>query len=296
MYEPLTSKMLPLSDGTQSALFGPWTLRSAYQPIFDLSSGKAVIAGFEALVRPFIAGRASTPAILFANTYGGENKQRLETLTRELHIANAEELPVRGAMLFINLDPSAIADRFEVGSAISAIRRAWARTGAEPERLVCEVTERKAKSPAILFALADAVRANGFQLAVDDFGAANSDADRLAKLRPDIVKFDGRWVTRLMRTKPGYAQLKDMTAQFAGLGIKTVFEGIEHLEQLELSETAGATFVQGYALARPEIAPTTFDRFVTWTPAEAARARLVRDAVAANRQRIMKPAFGLKIA
>ncbi len=63
------------------------------------------------------------------------------------------------------------------------------------------MTERKAKSPAILFALADAIRANGFQLAVDDFGAAKLDADRLAKLRPGIVKFDGRWVARLMRTK-----------------------------------------------------------------------------------------------
>ena len=121
MYEPLPFKMLRLSDGTHSAQFGPWTLRSAYQPIFDLSSGKAVIAGFEALVRPFIAGRASTPAILFGNTYGHNNQQALETLTRELHIENAGMLPVRGAMLFINLDPSAIADRFEVGSAISAI-------------------------------------------------------------------------------------------------------------------------------------------------------------------------------
>lgn len=295
MYEPLPHKLQPLADGTWSAIFGPWTLRSAYQPIFDLSSGKAVIAGFEALVRPFIAGRASTPAILFANTYGETNRQTLETLTRELHIANAQTLPVRGAMLFINLDPSAIADRFEVGSAISAIRRAFARTGADPHQLVCEVTERKAKSPAILFALADAIRANGFQLAVDDFGAANSDADRLAKLRPGIVKFDGRWVARLMRTKPGYAQLKDMTRQFAGFGIKTVFEGMEQLEQLELSEAAGATYVQGYALARPEIAPTTFDRFTTLSPAGAARARLVRDAVAAS-NRVIKPAFGLKIA
>lgn len=295
MYDPLPHKIMPLSDGTRSAQFGPWILRSAFQPIFDLSGGKAVIAGFEALVRPFLAGRAWSPATLFANTHGETDRQTLEKLTRELHIANAQTLPARGAMLFINIDPSAIPDRFEVGSAISGIRRAFARTGADPERLVCEVTERKAKSPAILFALADAIRANGFQLAVDDYGAANSDADRLAKLRPDIVKFDGRWVARLMRTKPGYVQLKDMTRQFADLGIRTVYEGIEHLPELELSETAGATYVQGFALARPEIAPTTFERFATMTLAQAARARLVRDAVAAN-NRVIKPAFGLKIA
>ncbi len=43
--------------------------------------------------------------------------------------------------------------------------------------------------------------------------------------------------------------------------VRIVFEGIEQLWQLELSESAGATYVQGYALARPEIAPTTFGRF-----------------------------------
>ena len=97
-----------------------------------------------------------------------------------------------------------------------------------------------------------------------------------------------------METKPGYSHIKDMTRRFIERGIETVFEGIEQLWQLELSESAGATYVQGYALARPEIAPTTFDRFVTLTPAEAARAKLVRDAVAARVE--LKPRFGLKIA
>jgi predicted signal transduction protein with EAL and GGDEF domain len=50
-----------------------------------------------------------------------------------------------------------------------------------------------------------------------------------------------------------------MVATFAEQGIETVFEGIEEGWQLELAERSGATMVQGYALARPEIAPTSFD-------------------------------------
>lgn len=295
MSEPFTVRPMPQSDGTHAALFGPWFLKSAYQPVFDLSSGRAVIAGFEALVRPFIAGHAATPARLFANT-SGENRRTLETLTRDLHIANAKTLPVQGGILLINIDPSAFADRLEIAEAINSVRRQWSKTGAPAQQLVCEITEKKAKSPVLLFALADAIRANGFRLAVDDFGSDNSDVERLAKLKPDLVKFDGPWLKGLMATHSGYAHIKSMTQRFAGLGIETVFEGIEHLWQLELCETAGATYVQGHALAGAEIAPTSFGRFGKPDKLGDARARLVREAVSGNANVSLKPTFGLKIA
>jgi EAL domain-containing protein (putative c-di-GMP-specific phosphodiesterase class I) len=52
-----------------------------------------------------------------------------------------------------------------------------------------------------------------------------------------------------------------MVTSFAEQGIETVFEGIEEGWQLELAERSGATMVQGYVLARPEIAPTSFAQF-----------------------------------
>jgi EAL domain-containing protein (putative c-di-GMP-specific phosphodiesterase class I) len=80
-------------------------------------------------------------------------------------------------------------------------------------------------------------------------------------LKPDIVKFDAQWITRLMETGPGFALLHAMVTTFTDQGIETVFEGIEEGWQLELAERCGATLVQGYALARPELAPTSFARF-----------------------------------
>lgn len=268
MSDAYPTRQMPQKDGTQAVLFGPWLLKSAFQPIFTLRTGKAEIAGFEGLVRPFMAARASSPATLFRTTQGPD-RRRLETVTRDLHMANAATLPVKNAMLFINLDPSTFSDRMGIAEALSGLRKQWAKTGAAAQRLVCEITEGKAKSPALLFALADTIRANGFKLAIDDYGADDSDAERLAKLRPDIVKFDGRWITRLMETKPGYSHIKDMARRFCDHGIETVFEGIEQLRQLELSEAAGATYVQGFVLARPKIAPTTFGRFVEATPQNA---------------------------
>ena len=49
-----------------------------------------------------------------------------------------------------------------------------------------------------------------------------------------------------------------MVTSFAEQGIETVFEGIEEGWQLELAEKAGASMVQGFVLARPEIVPAVF--------------------------------------
>jgi EAL domain-containing protein (putative c-di-GMP-specific phosphodiesterase class I) len=261
MSEPTISRSLPQKDGTQGWLFGPWQLRSAFQPIFSLKSGKAEIAGYEGLIRPFLAERAVTPGVFFSNIEN-RDRMRVETITRDLHLMNCVHLPVKTAMMFVNIDPSAFNNLMDISQTLSSIRRLWAKTGKPANRLVCEIIEKKVKSPALLFQLTDAIRANGFKLAVDDYGAEHSDAERLARLRPNIVKFDGRWIARLMATRAGYGQIKAMAHEMHERKIETVFEGIETLEQLELSELCNATYVQGFALARPEIAPTTFARFV----------------------------------
>ena len=118
MSDAYTTRLMPQTDGSTAALFGPWLLKSAFQPIFDLRSGKAEIAGFEGLVRPFLSGRGASPATLFRPTQGPD-RQLLETVTRDLHMMNAATLPVKNAMLFINLDPSAFSDRLAIAEALA---------------------------------------------------------------------------------------------------------------------------------------------------------------------------------
>ena len=73
-----------------------------------------------------------------------------------------------------------------------------------------------------------------------------------------------------MESGPGFALLSTMVSQFAGRGISTVFEGIEEGWQLDLAERSGASMVQGYVLARPELAPTSFAVFRSGRPEGAA--------------------------
>ncbi|MEO3385207.1 EAL domain-containing protein [Mesorhizobium sp. CAU 1741] len=248
-------------DGTFQALWGPFVLRSAFQPIFRFVEGRLEIRAFEGLIRPFRDGQDVSPPVFFRSIPAGD-RLHVETLTRNLHLLNAGRFLDPATMLFVNFDPSVFLDREMTMIALREMRKTLHRSGIDARRVVCEVTEQKSASEAALAAFVGALRDHGFQIAVDDYGAEDSDMERVAALKPDIVKFDAQWISRLMDTRPGVALLSVMVGDFAGRGITVVFEGLEEPWQLELAEQVGAHMVQGYVLARPELAPTSFSAFL----------------------------------
>jgi EAL domain-containing protein (putative c-di-GMP-specific phosphodiesterase class I) len=249
-------------DGTSTGVWGAHTLKSAFQPIFAFEAGKLTVAAFEGLIRPFRDGEAWTPAAFF-NGIPAADRLHVETLTRTLHLLNAATCLPPESSIFVNFDPSIFTDRAVADAALRDMRLVLHEAGIDPRRVVCEVTEQKSGSEEALFDFVATLKKNGFRIAVDDYGAEDSDMNRIRDLHPDIVKFDAKWITRLMESGPGYALLTTMVSTFAEQGIRTVFEGIEDSWQLELAEKSGASMVQGYALARPELAPTTFSAFRT---------------------------------
>ncbi len=244
-------------DGTSTGVWGLYTLKSAFQPIFAFEDGKLSIAAFEGLIRPFRDGEPQAPGQFFA-TCPPADRLHIEALTRTLHLLNAGACLPEDATIFINFDPSVFIDRAVSDSALREMRLVLHEAGIDPKRVVCEVTEQRSASKAALSDFVEALKANGFRIAVDDYGADESDINRIKELKPDIVKFDAHWITQLMESGAGFALLMTMVAAFEGRGIRTVFEGIEESWQLDLAEKSGASMVQGYVLAKPEIAPTSF--------------------------------------
>ena len=255
-----SAQIIRQDDGTSTGIWGLYALKSAFQPIFAFDAGKLSVVAFEGLIRPFRDGEAWTPAAFF-NSVPAAERLHVETLTRTLHLLNAASCLPPEASIFVNFDPSIFVERSVADAALRDMRSVMQEAGIDPRRVVCEVTEQKAGSEEALFVFVAALRGSGFRVAVDDYGAEDSDMNRIRELHPDIVKFDARWITRLMESGPGYALLGTMVSTFAAQGIHTVFEGIEESWQLELAEKAGASMVQGYALARPELAPTGFSAF-----------------------------------
>ncbi|KMQ80290.1 EAL domain [Candidatus Burkholderia pumila] len=90
------------------------------------------------------------------------------------------------ALLFIDINSSTFTDP-GYAHRLAALT---CDAGLAPERLVIEVLESGGTDVAHIARATRSFRAQGFLVAVDDFGAEHSNIDRLLTLKPDIVKLD----------------------------------------------------------------------------------------------------------
>jgi hypothetical protein len=93
-------------------------------------------------------------------------------------------------------------------------------------------------------------RAHGFLIAVDDFGAGQSNLDRLFRIRPDLVTLDGELIRA---TSPGNEQpiLPKLVSLLQQAGMLVVVEGVETTDELILAVESNVDFAQGFLLGRP---------------------------------------------
>ncbi|KJS16295.1 MAG: hypothetical protein VR78_07830 [Hoeflea sp. BRH_c9] len=245
--------------GFYTSSYGPFVLRSAFQPIFSQTDdGHLTIEAFEALIRPQRDGKPVSPAHFFSLVEKSD-ALAIDTLCRELHILNMGKLGRRKARLFINFNPGLFDAIADTDAEIDRMVEVTIKAGLRPGRLVCEITEQGSGDEDVLHRLVAGLRARLFKIAVDDFGADDSDSRRVDELEPDFIKFDAAWVRRFTETSAGKGLLKLMVEKFIDQGITVLFEGLEEDHQVEFCQQIGVPLMQGYALARPEIVPKTFD-------------------------------------
>ncbi len=102
----------------------------------------------------------------------------------------------------------------------------------------------------------NSLRADGFKIALDDFGNGYSSIRYLAHMPVDIVKFDMTMTQALMSEDQNTQNIIRTTAHMIlNSGYALVMEGIETEEMLKVAKESGATHVQGYLLGRPDKNP-----------------------------------------
>jgi EAL domain-containing protein (putative c-di-GMP-specific phosphodiesterase class I) len=124
------------------------------------------------------------------------------------------------------------------------------RHALDPSRLSVEITESALmKDPESARRVLDQLRALGVQLAIDDFGTGYSSLAYLRKLPVDCLKVDRSFVAEMAS---GHAEIATAVIDLAAtLNLCTVAEGVETEEQVQALSDLGATYLQGYTLARP---------------------------------------------
>jgi len=203
----------------------------------------------EALLRG-IARDASVihPIYMFDAARGCGMLDRLEIAARKAAV-NRMVLDGITENLFINVTPSAIEDPMaSLSETIDFIDAA----GIPHERIVFEIVESdQAHDLAALQRLLGTHREAGFRVALDDVGAGYSGLNLLHQLRPDFIKLDMELIHGVT-SDPYKALITTKTLEIAAaLGIESIAEGVETDDELDWVRDHGATYAQGYGIARP---------------------------------------------
>jgi EAL domain-containing protein (putative c-di-GMP-specific phosphodiesterase class I) len=151
-------------------------------------------------------------------------------------------------MLYLNVDPvAAVAEARNVRSVRSRI----GYFGLTPARVCFEILEGACDDEGLLVDAVAAYREMGVAIAMDDFGAARSNFDRVASLRPDFVKLDRSLLTDAVGDAKARRMLPAVISILHATGTRVVIEGIEDGSAALVAIEAGADYLQGYHLAMP---------------------------------------------
>ena len=135
---------------------------------------------------------------------------------------------------------------------VEEIRRRVDETGIGRNMLTVEITESIIGSDfEYMKTQVERFRALGFQVWMDDFGSGYSSLDVLQQIYFDVIKFDMRFMKQFDNTDRSRIILTELMKMAIGLGIETVTEGVETVEQVEFLREIGCTKLQGFFYCCP---------------------------------------------
>jgi PAS domain S-box-containing protein len=226
------------------------------QPIVNLGSGEVEQA--ELLVR-LLDHEGSSALIAPGEFLPAAERFDLVAVIDQWVVAHALDL-ARDHRVAINLSGKTISDADQVAE----LERLVAEGGAPPENIVFEITETAvAQNLESARRFAERLRALGCSFALDDFGVGFGTFTYLKHLPVDYLKIDIEFVRDLISDKSDRHVVTAMVGVARDFGMKTVAEGVEDQETLELLSAMGVDYAQGFWIGRPapieELWPTTKD-------------------------------------
>ena len=242
---------------TQRQSVDPDTLRAAlargeisvhYHPQVEIDTG--LIRGVEALARwqdPQQGWIAPDVFIPVAEQHGLIRELTLHVMDaamRQTALWNRHGLDLSIA---INLSPILL-ERGELVQEISDLQQ---QHGLRAEQIVLEVTESSLlRDLAIALGVLTRLRLRGFRLSLDDYGTGFSSMQQLARIPFTELKIDRTFVHGAHERDSLQVILRSALEMASQLGIETVAEGVECLQDWRLLRQYGCKLAQGWLLAK----------------------------------------------
>lgn len=230
-----------------------------YQPIVDAGSGRTIAV--EALVRwdhPD-QGRMEPDRFIPVADESGLIVEIGEWVLREA-CARCRSWHEAGLPnIGVSVNVSAV--QFAQPKLLQTVQRVLAQTGLAPDRLILEITEtvlmRDGEST---IGMLRALKNMGVRISIDDFGTGYSSLGYLKRFPVDILKVDRSFVRDAMRQAGDAAIVRAIVGIARSMGLTTVAEGVETIEQIEFLRDEGCNRLQGFYFSRPADAAQVVER------------------------------------
>ena len=246
-----------ISEGLEHGQFEPF-----FQPKVELISKR--VCGVEALARWRHPERGILGPGLFIEV--AERHGIIDQLTwmmLEKSLAWIREWSTAGLSitLSVNFSQASITDT----RLFSRVTEAISRYGIPPEKLILEITETVVMTDmAYSLETLSRLRMKGFGLSIDDFGTGHSSLQQLSRVPYSELKIDQAFVTGAAHQPHLCAVAEYSVAIAKKLGLKSVGEGIETLDDWNTLQQLGCDIGQGYYIAKPMEGPRLLDWARDW--------------------------------
>lgn len=126
------------------------------------------------------------------------------------------------------------------------------KTGCDPEWIELEITESSIlEYPEKMIALLGVIKSKGFKISIDDFGTGYSSLSYLKHLPIDKLKIDISFIRNITMEPKNQTIVKTIIDLAKGLGMTTIAEGVESIEEMEFLLNHGIDSIQGYYYYKP---------------------------------------------
>jgi EAL domain-containing protein (putative c-di-GMP-specific phosphodiesterase class I)/AmiR/NasT family two-component response regulator len=230
------------------AALGRGAITVHYHPQVEIDTGR--MRGVEALARWHDAKQGWIAPDVFipvAEQHG---------LIRELTLHVMDEAMRQTALwcrhgldlsIAVNLSPILL----ERGELVQEISELQQRHGLRAEQIVLEITESSLLADlAIALGVLTRLRLRGFRLSLDDYGTGFSSMQQLARIPFTELKIDRTFVHGAHQRDSLQVILRSALEMASQLGIETVAEGVECLQDWQLLRQYGCKLAQGWLLAK----------------------------------------------
>ncbi|MFC2074253.1 EAL domain-containing protein [Campylobacterota bacterium] len=216
-----------------------------FQPIYDMKHKK--VRKFEALVRMLEEDEVISPHLFL----GVAKKMGKMTDITLLMLRSVFEVAQKFPEVEFSINTSF--EDFEEANLMHDIQNMLKEIKVNTQKIIIEILETgKYKDEAHVIVTIEKLKNLGFKIAIDDFGAGNSNFAHLMLMQADYIKIDGQFVKNIASDEQSHNITKTINEFSHMTGAQTVAEFVSDAGAFEKVSKLGVDFAQGYYISEPK--------------------------------------------